>query len=232
MRERLLFAGMVVLLGGVTAPHALSAQTPPQVPVADKGAFRILLEGAEVGTEQFETEPSGDAWVVRSETVIRIPGQPEARSSGELRISADGTPLAYKWSAQADKKTSGAVAFASGTAKTSTDLGGKEPHEADFMFPSPRIAVLDNNLHYQFAILALLYNWNVSGQQTIPVLIPQDATPGSVAVESLGARAVDDAQLDTLRVNTPDAEIMAYFDARRRLMRVEVPAANVTIIRR
>jgi hypothetical protein len=231
MRRRLLLAGIVALpmSWGLCS---LFAQAQGQTPVADKGTFLILLEGAEVGTEQFETERSGDAWIIRSETVIRIPDQPEARSNGELRITSDGTPLSYKWSAQAEKKTSGAVAFESGTAKTSIDFGGKEPHEADFMFPSPRVAVLDNNLHYQFAILALLYNWNTKGQQTIPVLIPQDVTPGSVSVDSVGARTVGGAELEALRVNTPDAEIVAYFDGRRRLMRVEVPAANVTIVRR
>jgi len=230
MRGRALLTGIAAVVLTLASPHALSAQAPPLVP--DKGAFRILLEGAEVGTETFETAPSGNSWTVRSETVVRVPGAPETRSSGELRISADGTPLSYKWSAQAEKKTSGAVEFDQGTAKTSIDVGSKEPYREDFVFPSPRVAVLDNNLHHQYALLALLYNWNAKGQQTFPVLIPQDMTPGSVSVESLGPKTVEAARFEALRVNTPDAEILVYFDAQRRLMRVEVPAAGVAIVRR
>jgi hypothetical protein len=219
---------MTVLALALASPQALPAQTL----VPDKGAFRILLEGAEIGTEQFEIAASGAGWIVRSETVARVPGSGETRSSGELRVSADGAPLSYKWSAQAEKKTSGAVEFNQGTAKTSIDVGAKEPFQEDFVFPSPRVAVLDNNLHQQYALLALLYNWNAKGRQSFPVLIPQDMTPGSISVESLGSKTVESAPLEALRVNTDDAEVLVYFDAQRRLMRLEVPAAGVAIVRR
>jgi hypothetical protein len=205
------------------------AANPPLVP--DKGAFRILLDGAEVGTEQFETDAAGNAWIVRGETVARVQGV-ETRSSGQLRLSSDGAPLRYDWTAQAEKKISGFVDFENGTAKTSIHLGGSDPYQQDFVFPSPRLAVLDNNLYHQYALLALLYNWNAKGPQTFPVLIPQDLTPGSVSVESLGGKTVEGALLETLRVKAADVEILAYFDSRRRLMRLEVPAAKVAIIRR
>jgi hypothetical protein len=207
------------------------AQIP--LPVPDKGAFRILLNGTEVGTEQFETASSGNAEIVRSETVIRVPGQPETRSSGELRVSADGTPLGYKWTAQSDKKASGSVEFVDGSTKTFIDLGaGKDPYEQDFVFPSPHLAILDSNLHYQYALVALLYDWNAKGQQTFPVLIPQDVTPGTISVLSLGSKTVDGASLQALRINTTDLEVVAYFDAKHRLIRLEVPTANVAVVRR
>jgi len=213
-----------------SAPHPAA---PISLPVPDKGTFHILLGGAEVGTEQFETSAAGNARVLRSETVLRAPGQPETRSIGELHVSADGAPLAYKWSAQAEKKASGAVEFKAGTAKTTLDLAnGKEPYQSDFMFPSPRVAVLDNNLYYQYALVAQLYDWNSRGSQVFPVLIPQDLTPGSIAVESLGPKTVEGGTFDVLRVTTADVEILAYYDARRRLMRVDVPAAMVSIVRR
>jgi hypothetical protein len=274
-------------------PAAMSALTAP-----DKGEFRILLGGVEVGTEQFEVAESGAARIVRSETVFRAPGQPESRSTGELHLAADGTPLGYKWSAQTDKKASGVVEFTDGTAKTGimigaplaiaqavlagpaaqavkasstaslavgnhvqVDVGGSQevvavtavtptsfsaifsknhaanaqvirPYEQDFIFPSPRVAVLDNNLYSQYALLAQLYDWNAKGQQTIPVLIPQDMTPGTIAVESLGQKSVEGQTFESLRVKTADVEILAYYDSRRRLMRVEVPAATVAIVRR
>jgi hypothetical protein len=272
--------------------------TTSLLPVPDKATFRILLGGTEVGTERFEATASGENRVVRSETVIRAPGQPESRSSGELHLAADGAPLGYKWSAQADKKASGVVEFADGTAKTGVligtpvtitqkvvanaapqavtasstanlavgnnvqvDVGDAQemvtvtavtptsfsavfranhsantqvirPLEQDFIFPSPRVAVLDNNLYSQYALLAQLYDWDAKGQQTIPVLIPQDMTPGAVTVESLGRKTVEGSTFETLRVNTADVEILAYYDDHYRLMRVEVPAVTVAIVRR
>jgi hypothetical protein len=48
----------------------------------------------------------------------------------------------------------------------------------------------------------------------------------------MGQKSVTGGTFEVLRVNTADLEILAYFDARHRLMRLEVPAAMVTIVRR
>ena len=64
-----------------------------------------------------------------------------------------------------------------------------------------------------------------------PVLIPQDMTPGSITLESLGTQTGENAGLEGLRVRTADVEIDLYFDARYRLMRLEVPAAKVVVTR-
>jgi hypothetical protein len=234
-------AGLCAWLSAAPLPPARSA--PQQIapspvhaaagaaPVPDKGRFRILLDDKETGSEQFELSASGDAWVAKGDAVVRVPGSGETHSTGELRFSADGTPLHYEWTAQGDKKASGTVSFENGTAKTSINVGSAEPIHQDFKFTSPRVAVLDNNLYDQYAVLARLYDWNAKGTQTFPVLIPQDATPGSISIEPLGPKTIDSASLDGLRVRTSDIEVDAYFDARRRLMRVEVPDAKVVIVR-
>jgi hypothetical protein len=279
-------------------PTATRGAAARSLPVPDKATFRILLGDAEVGTERFEATASGNNRLLRSETVIHVPGQPESRSTGELHLSADGAPLGYKWSSQAETKASGVVEFADGTAKTGiligapititqavvggpapqevtanstanlaagnnvqVDAGGAQelvtvtavsptsftavfrnnhsanvqvirPFEQDFIFSSPLVAVLDNNLYSQYALLAQLYDWDAKGQQTIPVLIPQDMTPGAITVESQGRKTIEGSEFETLRVNTADVEILAYYDSRHRLMRVEVPAVTVAIVRR
>jgi len=91
--------------------------------------------------------------------------------------------------------------------------------------------VLDNNLYDQYAILGRIYDWEAKGKQSFPVLIPQDATPGSIEVESLGPKVVDGAHLEVLRVHSTDLEIEIYFDAKFHLVRLEVPAAKVVIVR-
>jgi len=222
----LLFTGAANRLVPSPRPASDSGFTP------DKGRFRILQQGNEAGTEEFSFGPSGNVWVMQDETVIRVSGSVEMRSSGQLRISADGTPQHYTWSAQGDKKASGTVEFEDGTAKTSINVpGAKQQVQQDFKFGSPRIAVLDNNLYEQYAILGRIYDWNAKGTQSLPVLIPQDATPGNIDLESLGAKSVDGADLEVLRVHSTDLEIQLYFDAKFHLVRLEVPAAKVVIVR-
>jgi hypothetical protein len=198
---------------------------------ADKGKFRILQQGAELGSEDFDLALAGGGWVAHGDAVIRVPGAGNTRSTGTLRLAADGSPVHYDWSAQAQKKSSGSVAFENGTAKCSITLEGKDPVHQDFKFTSPRIAVLDNNLYDQYGLLGRLYDWNAKGTQTFPVVIPQDMTPGSITVESLGPKTAGGAQLDALQVRSADLEIIIYFDAKHRLMRLEVPAAMVVVER-
>ena len=199
--------------------------------VSDKGKFRILLEGHVVGNEEFEISPAGANWIARGSTTAHAPGGGDIKATGQLTLSSDGTPLHYDWTAQTQKKGTGAVEFENGTAKSAIDLGGKSPFLQNFTFPSPRIAVLDNNLYYQYAVLACMYDWKSGGKQVFPVLIPQDMTPGSISVEAIGPQQIESGKYEALRVSSPDLEILLYLDAGHRLMRVEVPASKATIER-
>ena len=197
----------------------------------DKGKLRITINGQNVGNEDFELNPAGDTWIERSSMSAHAPGGVDIKATGQLKLSSDGVPMHYDWSAEAQKKATGAVDFVNGTAKCLADLGNPSLLRKDFSFSSPRIAVLDNNLYYQFGILARLYDWKAGGKQTFPVVIPQDMVPGSISVESLGPQQAGNAKYEGLRVSSPDLEIMLYVDASHRMMRLEVPSSNVTIER-
>lgn len=226
-----------------TANSASRAHLPPQkvesgkpalatpLLAPDKGKFRILLNGQLVGNEEFEISTSAGAWMARGSTIIHAPGKADVKATGQLKLAIDGAPIRYEWSAQAQKKASGSVDFANGTAKTRIDLAGNSPFAQDFTFPSARVAVLDNNLYDHYVLLAQLYDWKAGGKQQFPVLIPQDMVPGSISVESLGPQQVESAKYETLRVSSTDLEILLYLDASHRLMRMEVPASKVTILR-
>jgi hypothetical protein len=217
---------------------SLSLRLPPAKPEggpsvfsADKGKLRITINGQAVGSEDFDISPTGDGWIERSSTSAHAPNGVEIKASGQLRLSADGAPIHYDWSAEAQKKASGSVDFVAGKAMCSANLGGNSPLRKDFTFTSPHIAVLDNNLYYQFGVLARIYDWKAGGKQTFPVVIPQDMVPGSIFVESLGAQQAGNSRYEALRVSSPDLEIMIFLDANHRLMRLEVPSSNVTIER-
>jgi hypothetical protein len=198
---------------------------------ADKGKLRITINGQNVGSEDFEISQSGGDWIERSTMSAHAPGGGEIKATGQLKLSADGAPIHYDWAAEAQKKATGTIDFISGTAKCSADVGAPSLLRKDFVFPSPRIAVLDDNLYYHFGVLVRQYDWKAGGKQTFPVVIPQDMVPGSISVESLGLQQTAKGRYEAVRVSSPDLEIMVYLDSNHRMMRLEVPSSNVTIER-
>src|ERR1700722_11178152 len=136
MKSRAVFGGLVFGCAAslLAAPRVLlpyrAMPLPPQSPAAftpDKGKFRIMQQGAEVGTEEFDIAPSGTLWVAHGDAVIRVPGSGMTRSTGQVRLSSNGSAVRYDWTAQAEKKSSGTVIFDNGPGKSSITLEGKDP---------------------------------------------------------------------------------------------------------
>jgi hypothetical protein len=198
----------------------------------DKGKFTIQLDGKSVGHEEFELTQAGGGWSAHSTTDIAAPEAGSARISGTLTLQPDGAPISYEWQSQADKTNGARILFANGVAKITLLMQDARPFEQDMSFGSPMIAVLDNNLYYQYAVLARVYDWSKGGAQTLPVLIPQELTPGSITVESAGSvTAANGKSYDGLKVATSDLQVMLYLDKNHRLDRIEVPSAKVSVIR-
>jgi hypothetical protein len=203
----------------------------PTVFAPDKGKFTIQLNGTNVGHEQFEIAPSGGGWSVHSSTELKAPDSPEAHISGTLTMQSDGAPISYEWTSQTEKTNSARILFANGVAKITLQMQGAHPFEQDLTFGSPLIAVLDDNLYYQYAVLARIYDWSKGGTQNLPVLIPQELTPGSITVESAGSVSSGGKTYDGLRVTTTDLEVDLFLDSNHRLVRLEVPSAKVSVVR-
>ena len=224
----LLFAPAALPRKTLLAGRAANA---PSVFTPDRGKFRITINGQQIGSEDFSISASGDQWVAHSTTSAHAPGGVEIKASGELRLAPDGAPVHYEWSAEAQKKASGTVDFSGGTAKCVGDFGTPNPLRKDFKFDSPHVAVLDNNLYYQYAILARQYDWKAGGKQDFSVVIPQDMVPGTISVESVSAPTAGKGASEALRASTPDIEILLYLDRDHRLVRLEVPSSNAIIER-
>lgn len=196
----------------------------------DKGTFKIQLDGQNVGHEEFSIAPSDDAWTATGTTELKTADAP-TRITGTLNLRSDGTPLSYQWSSQAGKTNGASIAFSNGTAKITLQMQGARPFQQDLTFNTSLIAVLDNNLYYQYGVLARIYDWSKRGPQNLPVLIPQELTPGSITVESTGSASANGKSYEGLRVSTSDLEVLLYLDSNHRLMRLEVPSAKVSVTR-
>jgi len=215
----------------LAAQKKSSQSSGPSVFSPDKGKLSINLAGQPVGHEEFEIVPTGGGWLAKGTAEIKPPNGAYSRISGSLTLQANGAPISYDWSAQAEKTNGAHILFANGVASITLEMQGARPFQQDLSFNSSLIAVLDNNLYHQYAVLARVYDWSKRGVQTFPVLIPQELTPGSINVESTGSASADGKTYEGLKVATSDLEILLLLDASHRLMRLEVPAAKVSVIR-
>jgi hypothetical protein len=197
----------------------------------DKGKLTIKRDGQTVGHEDFEIAPSAAGWRAKGTADIKPPEGPASKISGTLTLQPNGAPISYEWTAQAEQTSGAHIVFANGIAKITLEMQGARPYEQTLSFNTPLVAVLDNNLYHQYAVLARVYDWSKRGAQSFPVLIPQDLTPGTITVESTGSASADGKSYEGLKVTTSDLEILLLLDNNHRLMRLEVAAAKVSVIR-
>ena len=235
-----ILAGAVItaMFSVVAAPAGHSLFTPlPAIaaaekrspPAADKGKFRIMANGQPIGKEEFEINPSGSDWTAHGISEIQTP-QGITKVNGTLTFRPDGTPVHYDWSIQGVKKASSTIAFNGTAASIELKMEGARPFTQDFTFNTPLVSVLDNNLYHQYELLARLYDREAKGTQTFSVLVPQEMTPGTVTIDSLGRQDSGGKQLEELRVRTEDNEIDLYLDGPK-LMRLVAPASNAEVVR-
>lgn len=235
MQRRPISAAAILALTISISPFALSSSAQKNAPASvlqpDKGKFNILVEGKSVGKEEFEIAPNGGGWVAKASTEINTGEGPATLVTGNLTLQPSGAPIAYDWVSKADKTNSAHVVFTNGIAKISLSVQGARPYEQEFTFNSPLVVVLDNNMYHQYAVLARIYDWSKGGSQTLPVLIPQEITPGTITAESVGSASSGGKTYEGLRVTTSDIEVLLLLDANHRLMRLEVPAGKVAVVR-
>jgi len=196
---------------------------------ADKGTFKILVGGQPIGKEEFTIAPNGSDWSAHGSTELQSP-KGNTHVTGALVVHADGVPVRYEWSTQGAKKASATIGFSGVTATVELHLEGAKPFTQQFTFAAPLVVVLDDNLYYQYTFLARLYDWDKKGEQSFSVLVPQEMTPGTVTVDSMGEQVVNGQKVQELRVRTEDNEIDLFLDGPK-LVRLVAPAANAEIIR-
>ncbi len=224
------FVAMLGAAASVLAVATTGAAKSLSLFTADKGNFKILVNGQQMGKEDFEISPSGGDWVAKGTSEVQTTDG-MTHVTGTLQLHADGTPVSYEWSTQGAKKASATIGFSGPTATIDLRLEGRRPFTQQFTFESPQIAVLDNNLYYQYGVLARLYDREKKGVQTFSVLVPQELTPGSVTVESLGEQNSNGGKkLEELVVKTEDLEVDLFLDGAR-LERIVAPSTNAEIVR-
>src|SRR6516165_8509577 len=117
MSQRILqfFSGVVIAgLAGSLLAHAQKKPSAASIFVADRGKFKVFLDGKPVGQEEFDISPSGVGWIAKGTNHFAVEGSAPATVTGNLSLSSDGAPISYDWSSQSDKTNSAHITFAGG----------------------------------------------------------------------------------------------------------------------
>jgi hypothetical protein len=222
---------LVALSGALLVQAAQKKGAAGSIFVSDKGKFKVLIDGNPVGHEEFEINPSGGGWVAKGTSHLTPEGSPAITVTGNMTLEPTGAPISYEWSSQSAKTNSANILFANGVAKMTVQLQGAHAFEQDLTFTSPLIVILDDNLYYQYALLAHIYDWNRRGTQTFSVLVPQELLPGTITVDWAGAVSSEGKTYEGLKVATNDLQIVLYLDPNHKLMRLEVPSSKAAVVR-
>ena len=228
--RRAVWFSLLLCFSALTLARAQKKDAAASLFQPDKGRFSLLVDGKSVGHEEFEIAPSAGGWLARGTTTLATE-KGETKVTGSLTLEADGAPISYDWSAQSEKTNGAHILFANGIAKISLEMQGQRPYEQSLTFGTPMVAILDNNLYHQYAVLARVYDWSRRGPQTFPVFIPQELMPGAITAEATGSASLDGKSYEGFRVSTSDLEVDLFLDSTHRLMRLEVPAAKVSVLR-
>jgi len=145
------------------ARHAAQKKGPAgSVFSPDKGKLNILLDGKSVGREELRSPLPAAVGSQRHHQNQSSPRRCLHRHR-HAHASADGAPISYEWTSKL--KTNGAhILFANGIAKSPSRCRG--PTLLSRISPwFSFIVVLDNNLYYQYAVLARVYDWSAAARK-------------------------------------------------------------------
>ena len=217
-------------VAGLAAQKKNDAAPGASVFAQDKGKLTIKLDGQTVGHEEFEISPSAGGWLAKGNADIK-PSQSACQQglrlahasarwrSRQLRMDlASGNnqqrerPL-RKWHRKNDAANAGCSSLRS-------DLHVRNSHHRrprqQSLSPvrrfSPRLRLVQTR------------------PANFPVFIPQELMPGTITAESTGSATLDGKSYEGFRVTTPISKSTSL-DANHRMMRLEVPAAKVSVIR-
>src|SRR5260370_5121384 len=173
LKSQIKFAIALAGILAVSSLVSLASQAPKKAPVfaQDKGKFTIQLDGQTVGHEEFEISPAAGGWAAQGTTDLKAPDSPATRVTGMLTLQGDGAPISYQWTSHAEQTNGAHILFANGVAKITLQMQRARPFEQDMAFRTPLVAVLDNHLYYQYAVLARVYDLSKRGAQNLPVII-------------------------------------------------------------
>ena len=231
---------LTIVLGAALAVGPLFGQSPGTAhpDLNDHGIFQILAGGKNIGTEKFDIVASADKVEAKGEIRLRLPqaGKTvEVRSLPALVLDSQLQAQSYTWSQKGAQSSQLSIDFLPALARARYKTVKGEEDQRDFKLEKD-IVVLDDNVLHHYQLVVARYNLAAAGKQDFHAFIPQEALPGTISVELVGAEPVTvegtTVNLRHLVLSTELTRVDLYVDDQSRLQVVNVPAADFQAYRK
>ncbi len=159
----------------------------------------------------------------------------EVRTSPHLILNPQLRPLSYTWSQKGTQSSQLSIDFHSSPARAQYKTVTGESDRRDFKLGKD-VMVLDDNVVHHYQLVVDRYDQTSKGKQTLNAFIPQEALPGEITVEDVGAEPVsvrgESLNLRHLTLTTDLARVDLWVDNQDHLQVVSVPVAQLQAVRK
>jgi len=159
----------------------------------------------------------------------------EFRSFPKLVLSAALQPLTYSWSQKGAQSSQLDLDLQASPAKARYKTVTGEDDQRDFELPRD-VVILDDNVLHHYQLIVYLYLRQGGGKQAFAAFVPQEALPGSLAVQDAGLETVELAKrkltLRHLVFSTDLKHIDVWADDQGRVQRVYISDGQLDAVRK
>ena len=206
-----------------------AASTAAQTTVIDEGSFRIAVRGSTIGNETFTIRRSGagaNATVVAQGRIVLDTGE-QTRTVIQFR-GEPLTPAAYQVEVTGDNRQS-ITGRGAGNRFRATMVSDASERMREFLVDDGAVVLDDAIIHHHY----FLAHRAADAPATIPVILPRESRQVTARVQvqgtetiRIGGREVDARRLSVTLDGLDDRAL--WVDDRNRLLRVRVPAQELT----
>ncbi|CAN5458866.1 hypothetical protein BH23ACI1_BH23ACI1_10300 [soil metagenome] len=232
---RALAAHCTVALLAIAASGETRAQAPPPQLSEGQAEFSVFIGGQPAGREQVRVARSGGAWVITSSGTA---GRAEATANTrfEVRYTGDLHPIESRLEmSQGPRTRTITTSYGGTTATTEVTQDGTTNSKTDQI--SARTIVLPNNFYAAYEVLAARLATLEAGAELPVYIAPQTEirmTVTGVTPEQVqgSAGTIATRRYDVSFANpTGPLTAQVTIDDRGRFVRLEIPAATLSVIR-
>lgn len=231
--QLLRYCTVAVLALTIAAPAAFSQPAAP--PVEGASDFTVFVGGSAIGRELVRLTRVGGNWVITSTARLGAPVNLTVNRF-EIKYTADWQPIDLQIDAVLGTRAMRlATSFGMTTAVSEITQNGVTNSKTDQI--SVRTVVLPNNFYGAYEALAARLSTAEAGTDLPAYIAPQ--TEIRIAVKSVTAQQIQSpggliaTRLFDVSFQNPTGPLDASItiDSRSRLVRVEIPAATLSIVR-